>query len=163
APPPAHRARWPHCGRRSAATRRRPAAARPARPRSASPPRPAAAPASSRPRLRSAPGSSTPCRSAAGAPQPGGDAGGGRWQAGWEDQAAGRNGAHQVVELTLDGGQVLEDIRVVELQIVQDGRARAVVAELGPLVEEGAVVLVRLDDEERRIAQPRGNAEVLRN
>src|SRR5690606_7365732 len=79
------------------------------------------------------------------------------------DQAAGRNGAHQVVELTLDGGQVLEDVRVVELQIVQDGRARAVVDELGTLVEEGAVVLVRLDDEERRIAQPGGNAEVLRN
>ncbi len=35
--------------------------------------------------------------------------------------------------------------------------------ELAALVEEGAVVFVRLDHEERRAAQPRGDAEVLRH
>jgi hypothetical protein len=52
-----------------------------------------------------------------------------------------------VVELALDGGQVVKDVGVVELQVVQDGRARAVVDELAALVEEGGVVLVGFDDE----------------
>ncbi|MNF76592.1 hypothetical protein D3C84_587090 [compost metagenome] len=62
--------------------------------------------------------------------------------------AIARHGAHQVVELTLDGGEIREDVRVVELQVVHHQGARVVVDELGALVEEGAVILVRLDDEE---------------
>ena len=47
----------------------------------------------------------------------------------------------------LDGGQVGEDVGVVELQVVQDRGARPVVHELAALVEEGGVVLVGFDDE----------------
>jgi hypothetical protein len=49
---------------------------------------------------------------------------------------------------------------VVELEVGEDQRARAVVHELGALVEERRVVLVGLDDEERRIAEARRDAEV---
>ena len=41
-----------------------------------------------------------------------------------DDPAAGRHGAHQVVELAFDRGQVVEDVGVVEFQVVQDRRAR---------------------------------------
>ena len=37
------------------------------------------------------------------------------------------HGAHQVMELALDGGQIVEDVGVIELQVVEHGRARAVV------------------------------------
>ncbi|MNW05709.1 hypothetical protein D3C71_2019960 [compost metagenome] len=52
------------------------------------------------------------------------------------------------MELALDGGEIREYVRVVELQVVHHQSARMVVDELGALVEEGAVILVRLDDEE---------------
>ena len=68
--------------------------------------------------------------------------------------AGGRHGAHQVVELPLDRRQVVEDVGVVELQVVQDRRARPVVDELAALVEEGGVVFVGLDHERRRAAAP---------
>ena len=57
--------------------------------------------------------------------------------------------------MPLDGGQVVEDVGVVEFQVVQDGRARAVVDELAPLVEEGGVVLVGFDDEKGVAARRR--------
>ena len=68
--------------------------------------------------------------------------------------------AQQVVELRLDGGQVGEDIGVVEFEIVQDQRGREVMHELAALVEQGRVVFVRLDDE-RAAAQPRRHAKIL--
>ncbi|MNO97135.1 hypothetical protein D3C76_888320 [compost metagenome] len=77
--------------------------------------------------------------------------------------AIARHGAHQVVELTLDGGEIREDVRVVELQVVHHQGARVVVDELGALVEEGAVILVRFDDEEGGSAQTSGNREVARH
>jgi hypothetical protein len=67
-----------------------------------------------------------------------------------DDQPAAGHGAHQVVELALDHREVVEDVRVVELQVVEHQGARAVVDELGALVEEGGVVLVRLHHEEGR-------------
>ncbi|MNC91112.1 hypothetical protein D3C83_73080 [compost metagenome] len=51
------------------------------------------------------------------------------------------------MELALDGREVVEDVGVVELQVVQDRGARAVVDELAALVEEGGVVFVGFDDE----------------
>ena len=41
--------------------------------------------------------------------------------------------------------QVLEDVRMVELKVVEQGRARAVVHKLAALVEKGGVVFVGLD------------------
>ena len=49
----------------------------------------------------------------------------------------------------LDVLEVAEDVGVIELDRRHDRRARAVVEELGALVEEGGVVLVALDDEVR--------------
>ena len=79
------------------------------------------------------------------------------------DQAVTGNGPHQVMELPLDGREIREDIRVVELQVIQDRGARAVVNEFAALVEKGAVVFIGFHHEERRTAQARGNAEILRH
>ncbi len=57
------------------------------------------------------------------------------------------HGTHQMVELAFDGGQVGKDIGVVEFEVVHHGDRRAVVHELGALVEKGRIVLVRLDHE----------------
>ena len=65
-----------------------------------------------------------------------------------QDFALARHDAHQMVELLLDGAQIVEDVRMIELKVIEDQRARAVVNEFGTLVEEGAVILIRLDDEE---------------
>ena len=80
-----------------------------------------------------------------------------------DDQALTGNNAYQMMELPFDGRQIREDICVIELQIIEDRRARAVVNELAALVEEGTVVFVGLDHEERRVTQARGNPEVLRH
>lgn len=77
-----------------------------------------------------------------------------------DDTPLPRHDAHRVVELFLNGLQVVENVRVIELKIIEDQRARAVVNELGALVEEGAVVLVRFDNEERAVAQPRRYVEI---
>ena len=74
-----------------------------------------------------------------------------------------RHGAHQVMELALDRGEVGEDVGVVELEVVEDRGARPVVDELRALVEERGVVLVGLDHEERAVAEPRRHAEVQRH
>lgn len=77
--------------------------------------------------------------------------------------AGGRHGAHQMMELPLDGREVVEDVGVVELEVVEDRRARAVVHELAALVEEGGVVLVGLDHEGRSVAEPGRDAEIERH
>ncbi len=82
---------------------------------------------------------------------------------GMDDQAFTGDGAHQMVELPFDGREVREDVGVVEFQVVEDRRTRTVMDELAALVEEGAVVFVGLDHEERRTAQARRDAEVLRH
>ncbi|MNN19192.1 hypothetical protein D3C81_1324250 [compost metagenome] len=87
----------------------------------------------------------------------------GGFRRGVDDQALAGDGAHQMVELPLDGRQIREDVGVVVFKVVEDRRARAVVDELAALVEEGAVVLVGLDHEKRRAAEARGHREVLRH
>ena len=80
-----------------------------------------------------------------------------------DDESLGRHRAHQMVELRLDHPQVVEDVRVIELQVVHDQGTRTVVDELGAFVEEGRVVLIRLHHEEGRFAQAGGLAEILRD
>ena len=63
------------------------------------------------------------------------------------DQPRGRHDAHEVVQLLLDGREIGENIGVVVFEVVENGRARAVVHELRALVEKRGVVFVRLDDE----------------
>ena len=80
-----------------------------------------------------------------------------------DDATARGDRAHQVVELGLDRAEVGKDVGVVELEIVEDRRARPVMHELRALVAEGGVVLVGLDHEEGRLGQTRRHAEVLRH
>ena len=51
------------------------------------------------------------------------------------------------MKLLLDGLEIVVDIGVIELEVVEDQRASAVVDELGALVEERRIVFVGLDDE----------------
>ncbi|OIQ73771.1 hypothetical protein GALL_445910 [mine drainage metagenome] len=76
--------------------------------------------------------------------------------------AAARHGAHQVVELGLDRGQIGEDVGVVVFEVVQHCGARTIVDELGALVEKRGVVLIGLDD--KKIGtQPCGCTEIERH
>lgn len=79
-----------------------------------------------------------------------------------DDAALARHDAHQVVELFLNGFQVVKNIRVVKLKVVEDQRARAVVHKLGALVEERAVILVGFDHKERAVSQTRRDVEITR-
>ena len=79
------------------------------------------------------------------------------------DLALPRHNTHQMVELLLNRPQVVKDIRVVEFKVVQHQRARAVVHKLGTLVEEGAVILIRLNHKERAFAQARGDVKIARH
>ena len=67
-----------------------------------------------------------------------------------------------MMKLRLDSGKIGEDIRMIELQVVQYRRARPVMDELGAFVAECGVVLVGFDDEERGIAQWAETSEILR-
>ena len=65
-----------------------------------------------------------------------------------DDEAFGRHGAHEVVELGLYRTQVGEDVGMVEFQIVQNGGTRAVMHEFGAFIKKGSVVFVGFDNEE---------------
>ncbi|MND59197.1 hypothetical protein D3C80_503910 [compost metagenome] len=67
------------------------------------------------------------------------------------------------MELFLNGFQVVKDIRMIELKIIEDQRARAVMHELGALIEEGAVVFVSFNHKERAFAQTGRNVEIARH
>ncbi len=82
---------------------------------------------------------------------------------GYQQQTVAGHRPHQVVKLLLDRRQVGKDVRVIEFDIVDDECPWAVVDEFGALVEEGGVVLVRLDDEERGVTQSCTDAEILRD
>ena len=77
-----------------------------------------------------------------------------------DDQAVARHHAQQLMELPLDRRDVGIDVGVVVLEIVEHRGARPVVHELGALVEERRVVLVRLDDEVPAAAEPRRDVEI---
>ena len=64
-----------------------------------------------------------------------------------QQQPVARDEVHQASERQQHGGQVRVDIRVIELDVVDDGDIRQVLQELRRLVEERAVVFVALDDE----------------
>ena len=64
-----------------------------------------------------------------------------------QQKATARDEIHESLEREADGAQVGVDIRVIELDIADDGDVGQVFEELRGLVEERAVVLVALDDE----------------
>ena len=63
-----------------------------------------------------------------------------------EDTTIGWNQLDQVAESALHIAQVPEDIRMVELKVIENQNVRTVVDELAPLVEKGAVVFIPLND-----------------
>src|SRR5690606_2812552 len=65
------------------------------------------------------------------------------------DGPGGRDGTNQMMELSLDGSQIREDVGVIVFQIIENCGARPIVHKLRALVEECSVVFVGLDDEER--------------
>ena len=59
--------------------------------------------------------------------------------------------------------EVGEDVRVIELEVVDDGDFGQVMDELAALVEERRVVFVALDDEPFAVGEPRALAEIVRD
>ena len=74
-----------------------------------------------------------------------------------------RHGAHQMMKLRLDCGQIRKNIGVVEFQIVQHRNLRPVMHELRSLVEKGGVIFIRLDHKPGGIGEPRRLPEIGRN
>ena len=74
--------------------------------------------------------------------------------------AGARHGTHQMVELALDGGQIVKDVGVIELQVVQNGCARVVMDKLAAFVKKRSVVFISLNHKGLALPQAGGNAEV---
>ena len=68
-----------------------------------------------------------------------------------------------MVELPLNLGQIIEDVRVIELQVVRDQGPRTVVHELRALVEKRRVVLIGLDHKIAPAAEASRQPEILRH
>src|SRR3972149_11639100 len=69
-----------------------------------------------------------------------------------DDPSCGRHRSDQIVKLAFDRLQVPENIRVVKFYIVDDQSTRAIMNELGALIEECGIVLVGLDHEQIALA-----------
>jgi len=80
-----------------------------------------------------------------------------------EKQAIARDEADEMFERGLDGIDILEDIRVVKFEIVDDGDFGKVMNEFAALVEKSGVVFVAFDDEPFAISEARALAEIVRN
>ena len=63
------------------------------------------------------------------------------------DSPTGRNRAHEVVKLFFNRREVLKNIGVVEFQIVQNRRARAVMHEFTAFIEKSRIVFIGFNDE----------------
>ncbi|MOA31393.1 hypothetical protein D3C78_1525480 [compost metagenome] len=69
-----------------------------------------------------------------------------------DDAALPRHDTHQVMELFLNGFQVVKNVRMIELKVIEDQGARAIMHKLGAFIEEGAVVFVGFNHKERAFA-----------
>ena len=67
------------------------------------------------------------------------------------------------MKLGLYRGQIGEDVRMVELEVIQDHGIRPVMDEFCALVEERRIVLVSLDHEALAAAEPRRCSEICGN
>ena len=80
-----------------------------------------------------------------------------------EQQAVARHEADEVAERFLHRVEIVEDVRVVEFQIVDDGDLRLVMDELAALVEKRGVVFVALDDEPFAVREPCALRKIVRD
>src|SRR5437667_12709091 len=62
-----------------------------------------------------------------------------------EQQAIPWNEIEKSFKSELDRGQVVEDVRMIEFEIVDDGHLGKIVDELAPLIEERGVVFIAVD------------------
>src|SRR5215510_2747833 len=67
-----------------------------------------------------------------------------------------------MMKLRLDRSKIREDVSMIELDVVQDCDPGSVMHHLGPLVEEGGVVFVGLDDKVAPVPETSGGVEVQR-
>src|SRR5712692_8618886 len=75
--------------------------------------------------------------------------------------AVARHGIHKAPKREFHRVEILINVRVVELDVVDDGQLRQVVHELRPLVEIRGVVFVAFDDEVIALRHPKAGAKVL--
>ena len=80
-----------------------------------------------------------------------------------DNQTVARHGAQQMMKLRFYGREVVENIRMIVFEVIQNRRARMVMHELGTFVEERGVVFVGFDDEERRWGKPCRHTKILRH
>ena len=66
-----------------------------------------------------------------------------------------------MVELALNGRQVIKDIRMIVLKIVNNQRAGVVVNKFGAFIKESGVVFVSFNNKKRRAAKPGRNTKIL--
>ena len=78
-----------------------------------------------------------------------------------EQEAVARDEADEMGERFLDGGEVLEDVGVVELEIVDDGDLGVVMDELAAFVKKRGVVFIALDNEPFAVGEAGALAEVV--
>ena len=67
-----------------------------------------------------------------------------------DDQALAWDGAHQQMELSLNGGKIRKDVCVIVFKIVQHSCSWSVMNELRASIKIACVVFVSLHNEERR-------------
>src|SRR5207302_1813106 len=70
------------------------------------------------------------------------------------DHAVLRNDVKQPPKAELDFFEIVEDVRMIKLDVVYDHQFRQVMNEFRALIEESRVVLVAFDDKKFRIIQP---------
>src|SRR5262249_30984207 len=80
-----------------------------------------------------------------------------------DDQTRPRDSSHEMVELPLDRGKIVEDVCMIELEIIQYRGPGPVMHKFGALVEEGRVVLISLDNEVLTVREPGRDREVDRD
>ena len=80
-----------------------------------------------------------------------------------QDPPRTRYSSHEMMKLPLDRCKIDEDVSMIELQIVQNRRFWPVMHKFGALVEEGGVVLVRLDHETGFARRPGRDLQVRRH
>ena len=76
-------------------------------------------------------------------------------------RACAGHGAHAVMELFLNSCQILEDIRMVKLQIIDHQGIGKVMHELGALIKESTIVLIGLHHKIITVCKPRRQPKIL--
>ena len=80
-----------------------------------------------------------------------------------EQQAVAGNDPDEMRERFFDRVEVFKDVRVIELEVVDDADFRQVMDKLAALVEKRGVIFIALDDEPLAACEPGALAEIVRD